>query len=720
MNTLKVRVADTTDSVHRRVADTTDSIWHMVPEIGIDKDKVLLIANSDVSLSRQIADYYVEARGLNPSHVLEYSLGLSNSVVGGVDGANPDTFYTNVVLPVANYIEANAIQCVICSARVAYLVGTKPDPDTVTLSTSAVLGSAVFIRDTEGGMVRGIGATTIEPQVDPLPAGEQDVWFFKPYTQNFSGSSTYLLNNLFLDFRLAPQSVIPYGRLGLPQFTGAVPIESALESERMIEDAITMEGAGASGGEVHIGMYDRPGVEQWINAYHGELARQKCVEAAIPHKHYLRGAYDPNWPETPPAADYSYTDMMAGILSETAFGMVGAAIENAPVGDTYIGSYTWVQGAWGYEATSFGFNLVANVIMNGGCAGIGTGSEPQASRINEQDTFFANLTKGRALCEAMYFGRNYFPWLMDALGDPLYAPYGDKYCRPNRSNSLFSDPTFAGWSAFGQAYIRLGAVNSPGCIRSGDLIGLGPNAEDFISNIYTTTGASGSIAHLGFWIRCTNSSPPAPGTEFIELISATAASGQWFVDLGLLSNKWQRITNTHPAVEENFPFVVNASSQVIMEWSRSGGSFQCAVEVWDLHAYESLLSRNSANWTANNAIFTQGVTFGGRTGVWRISDLGANTDIHITGIALEAAAEYIFEADVYGVGPTVVNAVAGYKDGTYAAGVVDASYNTEVNDKWEHIALRFTAISTTGVFLFLSDLTAEFYVDPKTIVLRKV
>ena len=718
---LNVRVPDATDSFYVRVADTTDSVWVKLPEIGVAQDKILLVVNSDVSLSRQMADYYIEARGLNPTHLLTYALGTSDTIVGGTDGVDADTFYTNVLLPVANYIEANAIECIICSARVPIFVETKPDPTVINLAISAVLGSAVFIRDTEGGMVRGVGASAIEPQVDVIPIGDEDLWFYQPYTQNFSGSQTYLLNNLFLDFRLAPQKVIPYGRLGLPTFTAGVPIESAFETERMIEDALTLESVGdTKANEVHIGMYDRPGVESYINGYMAELIRQRCDDLAIPNKHYIRGAYDPNWPDTPPAEDYSYTDMIAGVLDETAIGMIGGAIENAAVGAPYIGSYTWVQGAWGYEATSFGMNLVANMLANGACAGVGTAIEPFATGINEMDTFFANLTKGRNICEAMYFGRTPFPWLMDAWGDPFYAPYGDKYCRPNRSDNLFSDPTFAGWGVFGQAYIRLGAVDSPGCSKSGDIVGLGPSGEDFISNIYTTTGAPGAIAHLGFWVRCTNPTPPAPGTEFIVIESTIATAGQWFVDLGLLSNGWQRLTNTHPAVEEIFPFIVNASNQVVMEWARSGGIFQCAVEVWDLHAYESLLSRDSVNWTANNATFTQGVTFGGRTDVWRIEDVGAFADIHLAGVALQSGTDYIFEADIYSTVVFSEMNVLAYKDGAYAAGSYTNTFNTEINGKWEHVALRFTALSTTGVFIFPASMSNTLYVDPKTIVLRKV
>lgn len=419
MISFNVQLPDVSDSFFMKVPDGTDSIWTKIPEVNVNPDKIIMLVNSDVALSDLIADYYITQRGLDPVHKITKSLGTSPTVVGGTDGATPDTFYTNVVKPIADYIDANQIQAVLGSARVPHLVAAKPDPATLNLSTMSVLGSSRFIRDTEGGMVRALTSADVEPQLVTLAAGSG--WFQEPFTFTYGSSTTYVSNNAFLDFRVR-SDVIPYGRVGLPKFNASVPDETEVETKRMIDDSIAVQGVGAAGGEVHLGYYDRSLPN--TTGYQLEIGRLELVNRSIPYKHYIR-SYSTDWPSQPPVEDYSYADMIAGTLNETAFGMVGAAIANAAVGDPYVNSYTWVQGAWGYEATSFGSFLVANIIMNGGCAGICSSVEPQAYGVCETGTFLVNLLGGRAMCEAMFFGKMRFPWMMDCFGDPLHAPYAE-------------------------------------------------------------------------------------------------------------------------------------------------------------------------------------------------------------------------------------------------------------------------------------------------------
>ena len=416
MTTIFKRSPDTTDSIWIRTLDTTFNIWMQVPEIGIDPQKVLLIVNSDVALSDQMADYYITARGLNATHKITKSLGTHETVVSGTDGVDPDTFYTNVVLPIANYIDVNAIEAVICSARVPHLVDAKPDPVATTACTSSVLGAARYIRDIEGGMIRGTGSNIIQPHFVTMQF--ESGWFYDPVEVSFGLSTTNVGNNKFLDFRTQFIS-LPYGRLGLPRFDSAIAVENSTDTQRMIDDAVAKDGVGSAGGEIHIGYHDRSLPD--ITGYQAELVRQYAVSAGITAKHYIR-SYSTDWPAAPPES-YSFDDMNAGILNESAFGMLGAAIANQNIDSSYKDSYTWVQGSWGFEATSAGNNFMGTMLKNGACTAIGAVQEPLSDGVNQVNNFFVNLLKGRAICEAMLFGKTKLPWYMDCWGDPLYAPY---------------------------------------------------------------------------------------------------------------------------------------------------------------------------------------------------------------------------------------------------------------------------------------------------------
>ncbi len=385
------------------------------PLIGIDPAKVLLIVNSDVALSGQAADYYVTARGLGANRIT-VSLGTDDTTVGGADGATPATFYTNVVVPVANLIDAQGIEAVICSAAVPPLVNCIPDPTALLISTASVLGAARFIRDTEGGMVRALSTLVVEPQIQTQSANG---WFYEPFTFTYGSSQTTLGNNNFLDFR-SQGSVIPYGRLGLPKFTALHPAETLTEVQRMIDQAVAAEGQGAALGAVHFGLHDRS--LPYITGYQTEIARQEASAFGLTIKHFIR-TYTTDWPDTPPAADYTYADANAGTLNEDCAGLLESAFGNQDLSANWTNSYNFLAGSWGYGATSGGADFMGNVITNGGCAAIGTIQEPQNDGVAETHSFFRGLIGGRAMCEAMYFGRLKHPWMHECCGDPLYAPY---------------------------------------------------------------------------------------------------------------------------------------------------------------------------------------------------------------------------------------------------------------------------------------------------------
>ncbi len=407
-----------------------------VPRTYIDPAKVILIVNSDQALSGQMADYYGAARGLNPAYRITKALG-TGEVVGGTDGADQQTFYDNVVVPVANFMDANETHAVVCSAEVPWRALTVDDPtnppqNICCVATSSYLGCAQFVRDTEGGPIRGVevdgsppGGTG--PKYDTIePTGSTDnsgIFWLQPEEETYGPDETHWHRNAIMEYGTAPArgaiTAVPSGRLGLPKFNANVPDESALETQRMIDAAIDGRGWRATG-EIHFGLHDR--VLPWITGYQGELARRAAKAAGISWKHY-QNVYSANWPAQTDPVSYDYAQMMLGNLSETAFGMIGSAIMNAGMDAPWVNSYTFEEGSWGFEATSNGFELISNIIERNACAAIGSYREPYANGIPDIYALMVNILVGRPMCMAEHYARIRYPWVTTTYGEPLYAPY---------------------------------------------------------------------------------------------------------------------------------------------------------------------------------------------------------------------------------------------------------------------------------------------------------
>ena len=394
----------------------------------IRNDKVLLITNSSVSWSADLADYYIAARSLNPNHVKEFSLGTGTQVAG-TDGADAATFYSNVIEDISPYIKANDIDAVICCG-VPHKCESLPrvlDGLTILTSTASVLAIAVHLTDVFGGMVARAESTVIDVFggfTSPSLATSIDLsisYRFCDVYETFTNGT--LIDSSARTHRLKhpTKEVIAYGSLGIPLTFTTADFNLA---KRCISDAIIK-----TSGTVHVGMQDRittNSVVTALTAYQSERVRQLCVKYGVPVRHFIEpNGYNADWPEQPPPASYDSATMLAGTLDpvEDAWGMCGSGIDNEAVGAPYINSYNWVQGSWGYEATSIGMNLVRNMINNGACAGVGTWAEPQSSSVPIVDAFMQSLLSGQSMATAMLVSRINMPWYVDCWGDPLYRPF---------------------------------------------------------------------------------------------------------------------------------------------------------------------------------------------------------------------------------------------------------------------------------------------------------
>lgn len=391
----------------------------------VTADRVLLVVNSDVALSGQVADYYQSARGLI-DHRLTFAAGAGTTWPGtGVD------FYNDVVVPVAAYIEAHDIRAVLCSAGVPVFAPAYDPGAIYDLVTSNALGQAVDMV-LNGATPLGTSYLSFWPPThsaipglgcpgEPRLSG-QEIDF---------GAMVYkrYLTVLPLEYLARPQ-IRPFGRIGMPSIGGA-PAESEAATVAWIDAAIANEKrfADVASGDapVWLGYHDRVLSPYWdITGYMSEVNRAALAAHGMPAQIYT-DTYNADWP-TKPADSFSRADLIAGTLPPApVWAMVGSAILNEAVGAPYTACLDLQPGAWGYEATSGGKNLMINILNGGGCAAFGTVYEPFSDGVPRLDHVMPFALRGMSLAEIVARGRVMAGWAVDVWGDPLYRPFGRQF-----------------------------------------------------------------------------------------------------------------------------------------------------------------------------------------------------------------------------------------------------------------------------------------------------
>jgi hypothetical protein len=405
----------------------------ITPEAGaqrrIDPTKVLIICNSNPSrsaLSSQVADYYQQARGLT-DHRLSFDLGTGYYI-------NQASRYQDFILPVADYIQQNGIECVLLSAGTA--AGFH-------VSDAAGYGADICAAHAFGAAVAwkkagAIQRYTVNSQSAPDRLGEpylvidntgQPLGYssignplYEPKDPNgYAWRFAKTINMAWL--KQAPD-YIPCGIIGNPRlwFPGDYPAESFDEVKRIIDDAVwAAQQTGPKQISIQLGGSSTitPIRQEW------QWMAFKLFEAAGHAVDYLVSSWgntgvDQSW--FGEAARWSYANVRAGTELWEADGYLGASVSNLAIGDVYANSLVPKRGAFGYETLSFGQRFGANLIIKGGCAALGSFYEPLSNGLGDVASFATLLLRGWSIAEAGWL-ISPTPWMVGAFGDPLYRPF---------------------------------------------------------------------------------------------------------------------------------------------------------------------------------------------------------------------------------------------------------------------------------------------------------
>ncbi len=413
--------------------------------------KVLLLVNSDNILSSQVADYYQAARGL-----ANHRLTLTSAQMAAIA--------TNGQLAVvSDYITDNNIRAVIatpgCPNTVLFngmqatLEELCADSNRIITTNSSFLTPwqyFPFINTSSGGQYRPPSGYTMYSDPDnnfKTPDGNG-------YYIAYHADTDYLVNrrpapqgsayamdgryfvNLFSSITVIP--TILWGRLGFPQFGGMVA-ETFAETKRMIDDCIWAEQQDIKSKVLALGFgdYTAQGMHQ-LQWYAWQFAKAKGMQAnywtcdaAGTGQRGLPAAVKNNlnlWLGKQP--DYSSASVYAGTASIAADAYLGSAVINDGIagnGSTAYKNY-WTslapkRGAWCFNWCSSGNQMVGNVILRGGAAGIGPNKEPFTGGLPEDGSVMALALQGYSLAEINWLMQPSSNYAMTAWGDPLYRPF---------------------------------------------------------------------------------------------------------------------------------------------------------------------------------------------------------------------------------------------------------------------------------------------------------
>jgi len=421
----------------------------------IDPAKVMVVYNSYANnisgvdageaagFSQRMAEWYVSSDGRNlpGAHLYPFNFGSTGSNYN-----NPDIL-TDLVEPIGRYQWDNGIEFILMAPGTPHIA-----KDTGTqgknISLSNLLGHAKF-HTKLGKLPNYYGPeweNTHAPQGEIAYRPHNTLSFYPDPDKDWQWGSFIDDPNVSesgygrqwehqLQGYIHRSSRIPFGRLGLPHVYANSSYETEVEFKRMVTDALASETtfADAIAGNkfIHLGAYHRTGTLHCVRAY---WAQQKLIAAGFGDitKMYKRSwdlAFS-TYPE--PTWDYLWTDIENATYGNpqiNAWGLVGTAITQAgyfPPGtdSCWPNYYTFLQGAWGYEATSSGYYMMCNLLERGGCCAMGSATEPFDNGIIATEGLIQGVINGVPMCVAMLEAFCIGSWQMECCGDPLYAPFG--------------------------------------------------------------------------------------------------------------------------------------------------------------------------------------------------------------------------------------------------------------------------------------------------------
>jgi uncharacterized protein (TIGR03790 family) len=364
----------------------------------LDPDEILVIANSRMSGSTDLAHYYMKKRNISGDRLLTVSVS-TNEVI------SREEYDKAVLMPVRNAVKKlqgeSRIHCLV----LFYGMPLKIDP---SLSPQRQREMRPEIEQKDGGISKkgddpphkverqknegaALDSEIALALVDSYPL---DGWLENPYFLGFQNKKTLLQKD----------DVLMVSRLDGPDQKTVF---------RIINDTLAAEKTGLQGK----GYFDA----RWPLPESKQLSGYALYDAAI-HSAAKRAES-----RMPVRLDEREELFGPGECDNAALYCGWYSLGR------YIDSFTWSKGAIGYHIASSECTTLKNtssqvwclkMLEKGVVATIGPVNEPYVQGFPLPDIFFGHLVEGyMSLGECYLISLPYLSWQMVLIGDPLYQPF---------------------------------------------------------------------------------------------------------------------------------------------------------------------------------------------------------------------------------------------------------------------------------------------------------
>lgn len=380
----------------------------------LEPNEVLVVANSNISESVQLARYYCRARGVPPAYVVPLALGSRLS-----DNISRDDYEKRMAQPLRRLFETredlNHIKCLVTTYGVPFRVGGRgaladSEARLTPLRESLERDKQTLAQLEQAGKT---DSTEFKAIMRKKQSVELDIERIAGHETQASVDSelSLVLYRAYELYRWQPnllrrsepfaQRTLMVSRLDGPSYEIA---------QGLVDKALTAEASGLHGtayldsrgieGKSAYGQYD-----QSIR----DLAMLIRLRSALPVKEERTGAlFEPN------------------ACPETALYCGWYSLKK------YVDAFDFVPGAVGFHIASYeaanlrdpgSMQWCPAMLRDGITATFGAVAEPYLHSFPDPRAFFSELFEGRCLVEAYYRSKPFNSWQLQLIGDPLYTPF---------------------------------------------------------------------------------------------------------------------------------------------------------------------------------------------------------------------------------------------------------------------------------------------------------
>jgi uncharacterized protein (TIGR03790 family) len=378
---------------------------------GLEPAEVLVVANSKMTESIEIAQFYMGERKIPTSHLVtvpltlyetmtrdEYDGVLKKAVLDALDGLLPVQRIAAIVLVYGVPLK---------------VLPPEPSWDEKELVHQYRSWQEILTRDTsekettregkKAELVKSVGRLL---NTDQRAAVDSELALAKAGSYNLAG---WVSNPYFLGFQGLPPAVSKDQVLLVSRLDGP----DAATVYRVIADTLKTEKTGLRGKAYFDARWPRPEHAEGTGYARYDLSLHRAAEAVAPRM-------------------TTVVDNRQELFAEKSCPEAALYCGWYSLGH-YLDSFVWQKGAIGYHIGSAECTTLRDkqssvwclkMLENGVAATIGPVYEPYVQGFPLPELFFANLIEGyMSLGEAYLTSLPYLSWQMVLIGDPLYQPF---------------------------------------------------------------------------------------------------------------------------------------------------------------------------------------------------------------------------------------------------------------------------------------------------------